>query len=376
MGVMWSNAVASVSLSAIRNNIAALRERAGGRAVMLPVKANAYGHGLVEVARAAEQGAWAEWLAVATVDEGIAIRTGGVRLPVLKFSHPFRTDEAQAAVRHGLSVAVVDAASIELVAQAARDEGIEAAVHLKLDTGMGRIGAPPESAVALGQLIDATQGVRLDGIFTHLPVADDPARNDVTTAALDRFDVAVNRVTQARGAVPWMHSANSGAIITGLARGNLVRPGIAAYGYFPDAATPRAVELRPAMTITTQVSFIKQVSAGTTVGYGRTWTAATDTWIASIPIGYGDGFSRHNSNSGRVLIDGRSYPVAGRVCMDQTMIDLGPKPPSIRVGDEVVLLGTSGTERIDADELAARSHTISYEVLTQVSARVERRYVD
>lgn len=373
---MWSNVCASVSLGAIRDNVAALREHAGGRAVMLAVKANAYGHGLVDVARAAQQGAWVEWLAVATVDEGVALRQAGIGLPILKFSHPYRSDEARAAVRHGLTVAVVDAPSIELVAQASRDEGVEAVVHLKLDTGMGRIGAQPSQAAELAQLIDATEGVRLDGVFTHLPVADDPAHHDVTVASLDQFDAAVGQIVDARGPIRWVHSANSGAILSGLARGNLVRPGIAAYGYFPAAATPRDVELRPAMTITTNVSFIKQVSAGTTVGYGRTWTAATDTWIATIPVGYGDGFSRHNSNCGRVLIDGRSYPVAGRVCMDQTMIDLGPKPPSIRVGDEVVLLGTSGTERIDAAELAARSHTISYEVLTQVSARVERRYVD
>ncbi|WP_052459977.1 alanine racemase [Tessaracoccus massiliensis] len=217
--------------------------------------------------------------------------------------------------------------------------------------------------------------LRLGGIFTHLPVSDVADGADFTSAQLERFDGVVAEIENAVGPVEWVHAANSGAVLGhSLGRSTMVRPGIMIYGSYPDAKTPPSRPLRDVGTWTSRVSFVKRVAAGETVGYGRTWTAPRDTWVATVAVGYGDGYSRLLSSRGRMLIGGRSYPIAGRVCMDQTMLDLGPDEPSVQVGDEVVLMGTSGQERIGVEELADLMGTITYEVTCLIAARVPRVY--
>ena len=368
---------ALVDLSAIHRNLEQVRRLAGDRAVLVPVKADAYGHGAVPVAQMVERTGVADWLGVASVPEALALRETGVTLPVLKLSQCF-PEELEAAITGDVDLAVVDADTIAQADSAAARTGRTGHVHLKVDTGMRRIGCEPADAVALAQLVDQCPHLELRGIFTHLPVSDmDGDAYDWTVDELDRFRAVVAAVEQARGPVELVHGTASGGVLQHDLDGmTLVRPGIVTYGYYPDASTRRSIDLEPAMSVLSRVSFVKQVRAGETVGYGRSWTAPADTWIATIPVGYADGWSRKNSNAGHVLIGGRRRPVVGRVCMDQSMVDLGPDGGGVRVGDEVVVLGRQGDERITADELAGVMGTISYEVTCLFTARVVRQYVE
>ncbi|MGO4956884.1 alanine racemase [Luteococcus sp. Sow4_B9] len=365
---------APVNLSAIRRNLEAVRRLAGDREIAVAVKANAYGHGAVAVAQMVQRTGCADRLAVATVPEVLQLRAAGITLPILKLSHCF-PQELPDAVRAGATLTVVDEATVRQAHEAAAQAEVPTPVHLKVDTGMRRIGTEPEDVLNLVTLIDSSPNLVLEGIFTHPPVSDMADGQDYTRAEFDRFLDVVDTVQSARGPVPLVHGAPSGAILGHDLRGmTMVRPGIMAYGYYPDASTPRVVPLEPAMSLVSRVSFVKRIRAGETVGYGRTWAADQDTWLVTVPVGYADGYSRRNSNGGRVLVGGRSCPVVGRVCMDQLMVDLGPDGAGVRAGDEVVLLGRQGGQVITADELAERMETISYEVTCLVSARVTRVY--
>ena len=363
----------NVDLAAIDANLALAGKLNPGRAVLLPVKADAYGHGIVPVARHVEAVGSAQWLGVAEVSEAEQLRAGGVGLPVLKFS-PCFPDELDRAIAARLTLCVGDSAGITAAQEAAERAGTRHPVHLKVDTGMRRVGAEPAGAVALARQIADSPSLILEGVFTHLPISDTPEGNDYTRDQLARFLATVDAIRDAVGEIPLVHAGNSGAVLGhDLTGTNLIRPGIIAYGYRADSTT--AWEgLSPAATWTSRVSFLKRVPEGETVGYGRTWTAPCDTWIATVPVGYGDGYSRLFSNRGRMLVGGRSCPIAGRVCMDQTMIDLGPDDPQAAVGDEVVLLGRQGDEQITMEELADLMGTITYEVPCLIAPRVPRIY--
>ncbi|MDO5628118.1 MAG: alanine racemase, partial [Mobilicoccus sp.] len=343
-------------------------------AVLMAVKADAYGHGAVVVSRDVQAAGLVDAFGVATVPEGIELREAGITLPILKMSHVF-AEEVAAAIAADLEIAVVDETGIDAAEAAAREAGVVARCHLKLDTGMGRIGARPEAAPDLAARVEASDHLHLRGVFTHFPVSDTPAEDAFTTQQIATFHAAVRSVEDRLGrGVEVVHLANSGGVLAHPdCWASMVRPGIMTYGYYPDATTPHTVDLRPAITWATRISFLKQVRAGETVGYGRTWTAHQDTWIATMPVGYGDGYDRHLSNRGTVLIGGERYPIAGRVCMDQTMIDVGPSP-RVAVGDEVILLGTSGDLSYTASDMAADLGTISYEVTCAIAPRVQRVY--
>jgi alanine racemase len=362
---------ARIHLDHIRFNIEGIRRAVGpDRKILLAVKANAYGHGSVEVARMAEK-IGVEWLGVATVPEGIELRSAGITLPILKFSPAF-PEELTAAVEHGLTLCVASAGNIEALQSVCQDLGQSVNVHLKVDTGMGRIGCLPAEAAGLAQLIHSSPLLNLEGVMTHLPVSDEGSRS-YTQRQIGEFQkivVDIERILDMK--IPLVHCANSGAILSH-ADGwmNLVRPGIMLYGFYPSPETSQTIPLKPGMTFATRVSFLKKVSRGTSIGYGRSWVAPEDTWIATFPAGYADGFNRLFSNCGRVLIGGKSYPVVGRVCMDQSMADLGPVTP-VAVGDEVILIGRSGSKEITAYEWAEKLKTITYEVTCQVNSRVKR----
>ncbi|GAB49066.1 alanine racemase [Mobilicoccus pelagius] len=365
-----------VHLDAIRHNLAGIREAVGPDvAVLLAVKSNGYGHGAVEVARDVERAGLVDRFGVATVPEGIELRGAGVRSPILKLSHAF-PEEIDAALAHDLELAVVDAAGADAVAEAALARGVVAPVHLKIDTGMGRIGTTPDTAPELAVRIEDSPHLHLLGAFTHFPTSDTPAEDAFTDGQIATFTRAVADVQARLGrCLELVHMANSGGVLAHPeAWGTMVRPGIMAYGYYPDATTPRTIDLRPAITWATRISFLKQVPSGGTVGYGRTWAAPRDTWVATIPVGYGDGFDRHLSNVGTVLVGGRRYPIVGSVCMDQSMIDVGPEPV-VAVGDEVVLLGRSGELEYTADDMAELLGTISYEVTCAIAPRVARVHI-
>jgi len=364
-----------IDLEALHSNLAAARDLAGGRKVLAAVKANAYGHGLVPVARAIEERGSADWLGVAITAEGTRIRDGGVTLPILKFTPTLPGDLAEAiAADITLSVGSVDEAR---AAQAAAAEaGRRVDVHVAVDTGMRRVGTEPENVGNLARVLADCPDLHVGGIFTHLPISDVPAGEEFTRAQFAHFEQAVDDLEAVVGPVELVHAANSGAVLGhDLGRTTMVRPGVMIYGSYPDPLTGHSRELRDVGRWTTRVTFLKRIREGETVGYGRTWTAPCDTWLATAAIGYGDGYSRLLSNRGRVLIDGHSYPVVGRVCMDQIMVDLGPDEPMVNVGDEVVVMGSDGDQRIGVEELAELMGTITYEVTCLITERVPRDYV-
>ncbi|MDO5533536.1 MAG: alanine racemase [Propionibacteriaceae bacterium] len=365
---------ATTRLDHVCANLAAIRERVGGRLVLAAVKADAYGHGAVAVARAIEASGTADWLGVATVGEAVVLRDAGVRLPMLKLSHALTDDEVAACVDRDVDLAVVSAESIDQVARVASGLGRTASVHLKVDTGMRRIGCVPGVAPELARRADAA-GLRLRGLFSHLPVSDTESGRAFTEQQIGVFAGVADAVAAARGRVELVHLANSGGVLMHPGSWfDMVRPGIMVYGSLPDPTTEPTVPLLPGLEWTTRVSFTKRVAAGETVGYGRTWTAPRDTTIATIPVGYGDGYSRLLSNRGRVLVGGVSRPIVGRVCMDQTMLDLGPDA-DVAVGDPAVLVGRQGAEAITVQELADLMGTIPYEVTCLINARVSREFV-
>lgn len=359
-----------VDLQALSRNLAVLRERGGGRAMFPAVKADAYGHGLVPVARHLEPEV--AGFSVATVAEGVTLREAGITKPILKLS-PACVEDLPAAVAHDLWLVVGSLAGIDDVASAAREAGTRATVHLKIDTGMRRVGVPVEDTGEAARRIVAYPELHLGGVMTHYAMADVEEGREFTALQRRRFDEAVEAVLQVTD-VEWIHSGNSAAILGhDLGRDNAMRPGIAMYGSAPDLQADDVGLLDPVVRWTSTVTLVKPVRAGDGVSYGLTWAPERDTTVATVAVGYGDGYSRRLSSRGRVLIDGRAYPVVGRVCMDQILVDLGPGT-TIAPGAEVVLIGSSGQEAITVAEVAELMGTIPYEVTCLITPRVPRRH--
>lgn len=368
-----------VNLGNIKHNIEEIKKAVGKDCkVLIAVKADAYGHGAVEVSKMAQESGLVDYLAVATVPEGMELRDAGITLPILKLSPAFE-EEMESAIANEITLCVCEEENILKYNEVAQAYGKIAKVHLQLDTGMGRIGVTNcDEAVHLAELIiKQCSSLELEGIMTHLPVSDDSSRT-FTERQIDKF----NKITETVESTldfkfKIKHCSNSAAVTAYKdARLDMVRPGIIVYGFYPSHDVPHTLNLKPALSMKTRISFIKKVSKGTSVGYGRTWVAPEDTWIATFPAGYADGFNRLFSNNGRVLINGRSCPVVGRVCMDQTMCSLGfGDEPNAKVGDEVVLIGQQGNESIDIEEWADKLNTISYEVTCNINKRVPKYYI-
>ncbi len=364
---------AEVSLGAIAANIRTLREVAAPAAVCAVVKADGYGHGAAPVARAALE-AGAGWLAVAQVPEATELRDAAIDAPILLLSEP-RPAEVDEALATRARVTVYTADMVERLAHATSEAGLPPLpVHLKVDTGMRRVGAAPEQAVALAKAIDGHPSLTLEAVWTHCAVADEPD-NPFTRTQLERYDAVLADVAAAGIDVPLRHAANSAATITHPAsRYDLVRCGIAVYGIPPAPALDGAVPLAPVVRLATEVSFVKPVLAGEGVSYGHRGRPGTDTLVATLPIGYADGVFRALGGMGQeVLIRGRRHPMLGVVTMDQVMVDLGADSDVVP-GDEAVLLGEQGGDRISPEEWAARLGTVGYEIVCAIGARVERRY--
>jgi alanine racemase len=360
-----------VDLTAIQYNLRRLQAitRTG---VMAVVKANAYGHGAVEVARAAVD-AGAAWLGVAFAGEGLALRQAGLEADtlVLGYTPP---DKAAEAVERDLSLAVYDLEVAQAYASAARALNKRARLHVKVDTGMSRLGADPEQAVALVRALELLPGVQVEGLFTHFASADS-ADQTYTREQLRRFTGVVESL-QAQGGEPrFLHAANSPAALKlPEARFDLVRTGIAMYGLNPSDEVRAPEDFRPALEWKSTVSQVKTLPPGTPVSYGGEYiTRATET-VAIIPVGYGDGFRRFPKNAAQLLVGGRAAPVVGRVCMDQIMANVSDVP-GVRMGDEVVIVGRQGEAAISADQAAARWGTINYDVVTGIMGRVPRLYL-
>lgn len=366
-------AEARVDLDAVAANVSALADLVAPAVVCAVVKADAYGHGALPVARAA-LAAGARWLAVAQVGEGEALRAGGVDAPILVLSEPAAPEMARV-VAAGLTPAVYTADGIGAAGDAATAGGATLGVHLKVDTGMRRVGADPADAAKLAGLVADHPALDLEGVWTHCAVADEPER-PFTATQLDRFEAVLDDLAHAGHRPRWRHAANSAvALAHPRGRYDLVRCGITVYGVPPAPALARHLALRPAMSLRSTVTFVKRVPAGEGVSYGLRYTTPVDTVIATVGIGYADGVRRAlGATGGEVLVRGRRLPIAGTVTMDQLMVDCG-SDADVAVGDEVVLLGAQGGEAITADEWAGRLDTIAYEVLCGIGPRAERRWV-
>ncbi len=364
---------AEIDLAAIRHNIRQFRAAVGPSVrLMAVVKANAYGHGAVKVSRAALE-AGADCLAVAIPEEGAELRAAGLAVPILVLGLTL-PEQAKLVVEHHLMPAVATKDSIRALAAAARDQGRRCQIALKVDTGMGRIGVFPSQIEDFRQYIKASPGVELIGVFTHLATAD-AADKTYANRQLEIFKKAVDSLT-AQVKLTYISAANSATLID-LPQGrfNTVRPGIILYGLPPSHEMQRSLDLRPAMQFKTRIAYIKEVPAGTAVSYGCTFRTERTSFLATLPVGYADGYSRHLSNKAAVLIGGKRRPVVGRVCMDQIIVDLGPEGDAT-VGDEAVLFGRQGGGEITLTELADLAGTINYELACAVSARVPRLYVN
>ena len=370
---------AEIDLEAVRHNAGLLAGQVKPAKLCAVVKAGGYGHGAVQVARAALAGG-ADWLAVALVEEGIELRDAGIRAPVLLLSEPVPQAMAEV-VAAGLTPTIYTTDGLDALVSAARartDAAQPYPLHVKVDTGMHRVGAAADEAVSLAVRAASTPGLRLEGFWTHLAVSDE-RDNPFTSQQIDRFDDA-RASLQGSGVAPAMlHAANSAAALWyPRSRFDMVRCGISLYGLASDASladVPPADRLRPAMSLKANVSFVKPVSAGERISYGLRYRAESDCLVATVPLGYADGVTRSLAAAGaEVLIGGARLPVAGTVTMDQLMVDCGAER-QVRPGDEVVLIGRQGDESISAWEWAERTGTIAYEVVCGISSRVPRVYL-
>ncbi|MFQ5892886.1 MAG: alanine racemase [Nitrospinota bacterium] len=366
--------VADIDPQAFCHNLALVhRSVAPGVKVAAMVKADGYGHGAWPLCQAALRAGLASLFGVAHVDEAVALREAGLEAPVLVLGGCFE-DRAEEVVSYGLELALYSMKLAEAVGAVARRQGAVVACHLKLDTGMGRLGLPPEEALEAAKRLNDLRGLRLAGIMTHFATADF-ADKAYAREQLERFERAVRSVREAGLEMPCVHAANSAAIFSlPESHYDMVRPGIMLYGAPPSAEVGAEADLHPVMTLKTRVVHLFDLAVGESVSYGRRFVATRSSRIATLPIGYADGWPRLLSNRGSALVGGRRLPMVGTVCMDLTMVDV-TDVPGVAVGDEVVLIGRQGEDVITADEVAQASETISYEVFTRIGKRVPRRYV-
>jgi len=366
---------AKIHLDRFSGNIGAVKTRIGqDRRICLPVKANGYGHGAVEIARASmEAGVYC--LGIAVVTEGTVLRKGGITAPVLLFSQP-HPDEIPEVISAKLIPFISDKWFADALNKQAFIDKVKLPVHIKIDTGMGRVGCFPEEALSLAQHITACPSLELAGTATHFAASDSIDAQDIayTQRQFTRFKEAVDAIKSAGIDPGIVHAANSGAVIlhpeTWL---DMVRPGILLYGYKTveeNTAVNKPIKVQPVMELISTVTIIKRVKKGETVSYGRTWTASRDTDIAVLPVGYGDGFPRLASNKWQVVIRGKKYPQVGRICMDQCCVDLGPES-DVQRWDEAVIFGGNAP---DAESLAETVNTIPYEITSNINRRVPRVY--
>ncbi len=364
---------AEVDLDAVRRNVETLRALVAPAALCAVVKADGYGHGAVAVSRAALE-AGADYLAVALVEEGIELRDAGIEAPILVLSEPVAA-AAETVVAHRLTPVVYTATGIDALAKAVLTQGTNEplAVHLKVDTGMHRVGCDPADAVELAAHVVDRAELRLAGVCTHFAVADEPG-NDYTAGQQRTFDDVLAALRARDLPTGIVHACNTaGAIAVPGARYDMVRIGIGIYGLAPSPVLAGAVDLVPALSVKARVAHVQTLGPGARLSYGLRYETSGPTRVATVPIGYADGVPRELSHrGGEVLVGGRRRPIAGTVTMDQLMIDVGVD--DVEVGDEVVLIGRQGDEQITADEWAERMGTIAYTIVCGVGPRVPRRY--
>lgn len=365
--------IAWINLSNLIHNLNQVRAKISPDCKILAVvKANAYGHGSIEISRELEN-AGVDMLGVATVDEGIRLRDAGIIKDIIVLGLLCQDCIADI-IKWRLTPVVYSIPLVEKLSDASVASGKITPVHIKVDTGMRRIGVDSDKAAEFASAIANLKGIGIEGIMTHFSEADLEDREFVREQ-LDRFLNACELIERNGIKIPLRHTANSAAIIDmNECHLDMVRPGIMLYGYPPSQFLQDKVDLRPVMSLKSRIIYLKKVPAKTGVSYGRTFTTQRETLVATLPIGYADGYSRSLSNIGQVIIKGMRAPVIGRVCMDMTMVDV-TDIPGAGIGDEVILIGGTAGKYVTADDIARWTGTISYEVLCRIGDRVERVYV-
>ncbi len=363
--------VAVIDRDALEHNYREAVRCAGGRKILAVVKAQAYGHGAVQISRQLLR-CGVDMLGVALVEEGKELRAAGIDAPILLMGSLF-PEQAEAAVALGLTPAVYTIPVARALSDAAQKLKTSVSVHVKIDTGMGRIGLSPADATAFIMELRRFPGIDVQGMMTHFADAD-LREKQFAAKQMELFELLIRDLVTARIDIPLRHAANSAAVLDfNRALFTMVRPGLMLYGYNPLERDQDDGGLHPVLSLVTRIAYVKKVAAGVPISYGRTFVAKRESLIATLPIGYADGYSRSLSNRGEVLLRGRRIPVVGRVCMDMTMIDV-TDVAGVCEGDEVVLIGSQGSERITASDIAVKTGTIPYEVLCGISSRVPRIY--
>jgi len=364
---------AEIDLAAFRHNFREIKRKLRkGVSILSVVKADGYGHGMEEIARTSLS-CGAKILGVANIEEGIFLRKRGIRAPILVLGSVYPLSNFTYILRYGLSPTICSLLASEELSKIARRAKKKVRVHIKVDTGMGRIGISAENAPDLVRRVLQLPGIIVEGIYTHLAAAD--SDHQFTVEQIRKFQAVIDELEGNNIKIKYKHAANSTAVLSYPdAHFNLVRPGISLYGFAPFVGAEKEINLEPVMQLKTRIVFIKRVKKGTSVSYGRTWKAERDSMIGTLPIGYADGYNRLLSNRAEVLICGKRVPLVGRVCMDMCMVDV-TSLPDVKVGEEVVLIGSQGKERITVDEIAKIIGTITYEVVCGISKRVPRIYL-
>jgi len=372
MNYLENTTVAEIDLENLRFNYRNIKKRVAPAEIMAVVKANAYGHGAVPVAKCLHSEG-AQYFAVARVSEGLELIQAGITGQILIFGTLF-PDEMATAIAHNLRVTATKPDDFATISRIAADLNTTAGVHIKVDTGMGRVGLTSDSAVELIRQAASIENIRIEGVYTHFATAD---CQDKTFAneQLSRFNDIIEHLRQTGLTGLLFHAANSGAILDlPVAYFDLVRPGIALYGHYPTTETSESIPLRQVMTLKTKVAQIRELPAGTSISYGRRYFTKTATRIAVLNIGYADGIQRTFTNKGEVLIDGRLFPMVGTITMDQIMVEIGAEP--VKVGDEAIFWGNSPNGVLQATQVATRIGTIAYELCCAVAPRVPRIYIN
>ncbi len=353
------------------HNLQQVRERVGkGPLIMAVVKADAYGHGSLPMAgKAVEAGA--DRLGVALVEEGVELRQGGIEVPIQAMSG-FLPAQIDAALEHDIILTIGNEVTAGEVAKRACSLGKRAVVHVKVDTGMGRLGPLPDKAIDLAREVSQMEGIELEGLMSHMSSADEPDKT-YSRKQFQRFEEVISALKGQGIEIPLCHIANSATIIDLPEMAlDMVRPGIMSYGLWPSGdVNKEEISLQPVLQWKARLVQVKEMPPGSFISYGRTYETSREQKLALLPLGYADGFNRLLSNKGEVLIRGQRVPVRGRVCMDQVVVDVSAVPGA-EIGDEVVIIGKLGQQEITVDEIAGKINTINYEVVCMINKRVPR----
>ena len=361
---------AEIDFSSLKFNLEQIKKFVSPEVKIMPVvKADAYGHGLIEVSRyLVSQGI--EHLGIATVDEGIELRENGIGINLFLLGN-ISSEEVEAVIDYNLTPTICNMEVAQRLNEIAKERNIFVKAQVKIDTGMGRIGVSYREALDFFLKIKDLSNLFIEGIWTHFSSAEE---DEFTHLQLMRFNFVLGGLNKLGIGFNYIHSANSLAIFKNKeTHFNLVRPGLCLYGAYPDISLKEIVELKPVMTLKTKILFLKKVPPGEPISYGRTFMTQRESLIATLPVGYGDGYSWLLSNKGRVIVRGKYAPVIGRVCMDQIMIDV-TDIPGVSLGDEVILLGRYEDKEITAEEWANLTGTIPYEILCRIGSRIPRIY--